>query len=109
MACVSQPLPSKLAEAEVKGLEGLMVSHVRGRHIHLSPVFAVPLSAWSRAALSLHRLAWRSPTGTVRGIVEQGDKVLVTPRPSQRSVRLFLVFSLIFLGSHVEEIQRSCV
>lgn len=87
MACVSQPLPS---EAEVKGLEGLMVSQVRGRHVHLSPVFAVPLSAWSSAALSLRRLAWRSPTGTVRGLVEQGDKVLlVTPHPSQKSFFFF--------------------
>lgn len=31
VACVSQPLPSKLADAGVKGPEGLMVSHVKGR------------------------------------------------------------------------------
>lgn len=57
VACVSQPLPSKLADAGVKGPEGLMVSHVKGRHMHPSSVFAVLLFAWRSAALSLCRLA----------------------------------------------------
>lgn len=62
-ACAFEPVPSKLAE----DLAGAMGSQVKG-HLHPSPVIAR-----MRAALPLGRVAGRSPTGTVIGLIEQED------------------------------------
>lgn len=71
-ACAFKPVPSKLAEAGVTGLAQAMVSQVKG-HLHPSPVFATLVSARMSAALPLGRVAGRSPTGTVIGLIEQDD------------------------------------
>ena len=51
-------MPPKLAEAEVKGLAGAMVSQVFAR---------------MSATLPFGRVAWWSPTGRVIGLIGQDD------------------------------------
>jgi hypothetical protein len=57
-ACAFEPVPPKLAEAEVKGLAGAMVSQVFAR---------------MSATLPFGRVAWWSPTGRVIGLIGQDD------------------------------------